>query len=70
MLYNPLDKLISRTISIPVYYTGLAKKVKVSDSQGSLAAVDKNGISDEIFDVIRTWETARMAGVFSDEQSK
>ncbi|MFC4874575.1 alpha-galactosidase [Negadavirga shengliensis] len=35
MLYNPLDKPISRTISTPVYYTGLAEKVKVSDSQGN-----------------------------------
>ncbi|MFC4874574.1 hypothetical protein [Negadavirga shengliensis] len=34
----------------------------------SFAAVDKNGISDEIFEAIRTWEAARMAGVFSDEQ--
>jgi len=36
----------------------------------SFDAVRKNGSSDAIFDAIRQWEMARMAGVFSPEQKK
>ncbi len=34
MLFNPLDEPISRTIKVPVYYTGLHQKVKLSDQSG------------------------------------
>ncbi len=34
----------------------------------SLGSVEANGQSDRIFDAIRTWETARMAGAFPTEQ--
>ena len=34
MLFNPLSKTITRTIRIPVYYTGLHKQVKIIDSLG------------------------------------
>ena len=36
----------------------------------SLDAVQKNGQSAAIFDAIKTWETARMAGAFSLDQKK
>ena len=34
MVYNPLQHPIKRTISVPLYYTGLTNKVLVRDSQG------------------------------------
>ncbi len=34
----------------------------------SLRNVEANGLSDRIFDAIRVWETARMAGAFTPEQ--
>lgn len=36
----------------------------------SLRNVEANGQSDRIFDAIRKWETARMAGAFTAEQKK
>ena len=34
MLYNPTDKDITRTITLPLYYTGLTKKARVSEQDG------------------------------------
>jgi len=34
MLYNPLNREVRRTIQIPVYYTGLSKKVRSTNSSG------------------------------------
>ena len=34
MLYNPTDKDITRTVTLPLYYTGLAKKARVSEQDG------------------------------------
>ena len=34
MLYNPLKDKITRTLDIPVYYTGLAKIATVCSSNG------------------------------------
>jgi hypothetical protein len=34
MLYNPLTKKISRTIKVPLYYTGLSEKVKIKEKYG------------------------------------
>jgi len=34
MLYNPLNELISRTISLPLYYTGLTDKASVRQQEG------------------------------------
>lgn len=36
----------------------------------NLKNVETNGQSDQIFNVIRIWETARMAGAFTPEQKK
>jgi hypothetical protein len=36
MLYNPLNEEISRTINIPVYYTGLDRKVKTTSNTGKI----------------------------------
>lgn len=34
MLYNPLKEKITRTIKVPLYYTGLTNKVIVSEKEG------------------------------------
>lgn len=34
LLFNPTDKPISRTISIPLYYTGLTQSARVSEKDG------------------------------------
>jgi len=34
----------------------------------SMRNVERNGASNAIFEAIRTWETARMAGAFTPEQ--
>ncbi|HSI76968.1 MAG TPA: hypothetical protein VK957_13795, partial [Lunatimonas sp.] len=34
MLYNPLEKSITRNISVPVYYTGLGEKLTLTTSDG------------------------------------
>lgn len=34
MLYNPLDKIITRTITVPVYYTGLGDKLVATAGNG------------------------------------
>ena len=34
MLFNPLDKPITRTLTVPVYYTGLWKQIKITDPSG------------------------------------
>ncbi|WP_158858158.1 hypothetical protein [Lunatibacter salilacus] len=34
MLYNPLEKSITRNITVPVYYTGLGKKLMLTTSDG------------------------------------
>ena len=36
MIYNPLDREVSKTLSIPLYYTGIDKKASVSE-QGAAA---------------------------------
>lgn len=33
MLFNPLDRDITRTISLPLYYTGLTDEAKISDGE-------------------------------------
>jgi len=39
MLYNPLNVPITRTIFVPVYYTGLNSKAQVEDSKGKVKTV-------------------------------
>jgi hypothetical protein len=34
MLYNPLKEKITRTITVPLYYTGLTKMVKIKQNEG------------------------------------
>ena len=34
MIYNPLEEPITRTIKVPVYYTGIKDKVKVQEQKG------------------------------------
>ena len=33
MIYNPLDEEITRTIEVPVYYTGLSSKAIVHEQE-------------------------------------
>lgn len=40
MLYNPLDKKITREIIVPVYYTGLHDKLALEDHHGKTQIVD------------------------------
>jgi hypothetical protein len=35
MVYNPLDKAITRKIKIPLYYTGLSDSVKIGEKEGA-----------------------------------
>ena len=39
MMYNPLNTPITRTLNIPVYYTGLKDKVAVKEQEGTSKAV-------------------------------
>jgi hypothetical protein len=39
MIYNPLNVSITRTINVPVYYTGLNSKAEVEDSKGKVKTV-------------------------------
>jgi hypothetical protein len=34
MVYNPLDKPITRIIKVPLYYTGITGYAKVSEKEG------------------------------------
>jgi hypothetical protein len=34
MLFNPTKEVMTKTIKLPLYYTGLTQKVKISDSNG------------------------------------
>jgi len=36
MLFNPLDVPITRTLEIPVYYTGLSDKVRIGEQEGKM----------------------------------
>jgi len=42
MLYNPLKEQITRTIKIPVYYTGLTKFAKIREKEGRLQSYKLN----------------------------
>lgn len=42
MLYNPLDEEITRTIIVPVYYTGLQTKVLLQNQNGISETVNVN----------------------------
>ena len=39
MLYNPTDEDITRTISLPLYYTGLTRKARISERGGKARKV-------------------------------
>ncbi|MHC4167060.1 MAG: alpha-galactosidase, partial [Planctomycetota bacterium] len=34
MVYNPLDRKISRQLKLPLYYTGLTRTAKISEQRG------------------------------------
>ena len=34
MVYNPLDRTVSRTLRIPLYYTGLTEAARISEREG------------------------------------
>ena len=36
MLYNPTDKDITRTITLPLYYTGLTRKARIQEQDGKV----------------------------------
>jgi hypothetical protein len=42
MLYNPLEKSITREIKIPVYYTGLHQNVLLEDKFGNTQNLSVN----------------------------
>jgi hypothetical protein len=42
MLFNPLDQTITRTIRVPLYYTGLTNKALVREQEGSLQTYEIN----------------------------
>lgn len=42
MLYNPLDKKITRTIKVPLYYTGLTKSAMVKEKEGAFKTYPLN----------------------------
>jgi hypothetical protein len=42
MLYNPLTETITRTIKVPLYYTGLSSKASVYSSNGKTTAYSLN----------------------------
>ena len=42
MLYNPLKEKITRTIKVPIYYTGLTSTAKVSEKNGPVKTLQLN----------------------------
>lgn len=42
MLYNPLNETIKRKITLPLYYTGAQKSVKISQKEGPTKSYDLN----------------------------
>ncbi|MBL7758743.1 MAG: alpha-galactosidase, partial [Chitinophagaceae bacterium] len=44
MLYNPLPVAITRTIKVPLYYTGLTDQVRIREKEGvpKLMRLDRN----------------------------
>lgn len=34
MLFNPTKEVMTKTIKLPLYYTGLTQKVKITDPNG------------------------------------
>lgn len=42
MLYNPLNKKITRTIKVPLYYTGLTKSAVVKEKEGAFKTYPLN----------------------------
>ena len=34
MLFNPTHEVMTKTIQLPLYYTGLSNKAKITDSKG------------------------------------
>jgi len=47
MLYNPTHEAITRTIKLPLYYTGLTKEARIYDQEGGSAGYSLNR-NDEI----------------------
>ncbi len=52
MVYNPLNKAITRTLNVPVYYTGIKEKVSVQEqedhSRASVFPVISDGLGDKV----------------------
>lgn len=42
MLFNPLKEKITRTITVPLYYTGLTGRVKISEQEGAAKIFQMN----------------------------
>ena len=42
MLYNPLREAITRTIRLPLYYTGLTEKASIREQQGKARSYTLN----------------------------
>ena len=42
MVYNPLNEPITRTINVPLYYTGLSTKAIVKEKDGPPKVYDLN----------------------------
>ena len=42
MLYNPLKEAITRTIRLPLYYTGLTDKATIREQEGAAKSYSLN----------------------------
>ena len=42
LLYNPLNEPITRTIQVPLYYTGLSNQVKISEKGNNMRRLSLN----------------------------
>jgi len=42
MVFNPLDKAVSKILKVPLYYTGIDESVKVTDRAGKTIRVKLN----------------------------
>ena len=54
MLYNPLKEKITRTIKVPLYYTGLAGAVKIREKEGKM----QSGMLDRKYEMELTFSIA------------
>jgi len=52
MLFNPMNQPVSRTIKIPLYYTGLTTKAMIREKEGNPASYSLNERQEILLNVI------------------